>query len=157
MIDFSKRDCIEDYKQAINQIFEFLMLVESKLLMDAWNGLLENVFGKLYENICAELVKQDSKFDDLKEIFLHVLKKVYGLLVGNKIKPVELINKNYEILYQISKSQQKIILDLLMLNLNDIIGETIKFGENPWIDEIWEAPISYLTKLFHDYFPIEVI
>ena len=43
-----------------------------------------------------------------------------------------------------------------MLNLNDVIGETIKFKDNPWIDEIWEEPIEYLTRLFHDYFPNEV-
>lgn len=133
------------------------MMIEKSLHMDSWHILLESVFDKLYKNICEELIKQDNKFEEMKEIFLYVLKKVYILLAGNKVKPVELIHKNYDILYSISKMKNKTILDFLMLNLNDVIGETIKFSDNPWIDQIWEEPIEYLTKLFHDYFPIEVL
>lgn len=156
LIDFRKRLNIDDFQQAINQIFEFLMIVEGHLQMDSWTQLLDSVFNKLYTNICDELIKQDANFEDMKEILIHVLKKVYILLAGNKVKPVELVHKNYELLYSLSRNQNKTILDLLMLNLNDVIGETIKFKDNPWIDEIWEEPIEYLTRLFHDYFPNEV-
>ena len=132
------------------------MMVEKSLQTDSWVILIENIFNRLYKNICDELLKSDQKNEDMKEIFIHVLKKVYVLLAGNQTKPVELIHRNYEILYNISKTQNKVILDLLMLNLNDVIGETIKLNENPWIDQIWEEPIEYLSKLFHDYFPSEV-
>lgn len=146
----------DDYKQALNQMFEFLMMIEKQLQMDSWNLLLDTVFDRLYRNICEQLTKNDSQTDDFKEIFTHVLKKVYVLLAGNQTKPVELIHKNYEVLYELSKGQNKVILDLLMLNLNDVIGETLKLTDNPWIDQLWEEPIEFLSKLFHDFFPNEV-
>ena len=120
MIDYEKRNCVEDFRQAINQVFEFLMMVEKSLQTDSWVILIENIFNRLYKNICDELLKSDQKNEDMKEIFIHVLKKVYVLLAGNQTKPVELIHRNYEILYNISKTQNKVILDLLMLNLNDV-------------------------------------
>ena len=157
MIDFEKRLNIEDFRQAINQMFEFLMMIESNLQTDSWIILIDTVFEKLYQTIKEEVIKQDSKNEEMKDIFVHVLKKVFLLLVSNQTKPVELIHKNYEGLYRLSNGQNKSILDLLMFNLNEIIGETIKLSENPWIDQIWEETIAYLTRVFHDYFPSEVI
>jgi hypothetical protein len=157
LIDFDKRTNIEDFRQAINQMFEFLMMLEHNLQTDSWMILITSIFEKLYQTIKTEIIKQDSKNEDLKDIFVHVLKKVFLLLVSNQTKPVELIHKNFQVLYGLSISQNKSILDLLMFNLNEVIGETIKHSENPWIDEIWEETIAYLTKVFHDYFPSEVI
>jgi hypothetical protein len=137
-------------------MFEFLMLIEKHLQIDSWTLLLDTVFDRLYRNICDQLVKSDAHTEDFKEIFTHVLKKVYVLLAGNQMRPVELIHKNYEMLYGLSKGQNKVVLDLLMLNLNDVIGETLKLTDNPWIDQLWDEPIEFLARLFHDFFPNEV-
>jgi len=157
LIDLSRRNCVDDFRQAINQIFEFLMMIEKNLQTDSWMILIDLIFDKLYRNICDELIKTENKSEEMRDIFSHVLKKVYILLSGNQTKPDELLHKNYENLYSISKSQNKVILDLLMLSLNDFIVETIKLNENPWIDNLWEELIDYLSKLFHDYFPNEVL
>ena len=138
-------------------MFEFLHMIEEVLQSDSWVLLIDTIFQPLYKTVKTEIIKQDSKNEEMKDIFSHVLKKVFLLLVGNQTKPVELLHRNYEVLYKISTSQHKSILDLLMFNLNEIVGETIKLNDNPWIDSIWEENIAYLTRVFHDYFPSEVI
>lgn len=137
-------------------MFEFLQMIEVKLQMDSWTILLDSIFKKLYRGLCEQIGKQDANLEDFKEIFAHVLKKVYVLLAGNRTRPVELLHAQYELLYGLSKGQNKTVLDLLMLNLNDIVGETARLTENPWIDQLWEESIDYLGKLFNDYFPSEV-
>ena len=116
---------------------------------------LESVFEKMYKIICGELTTNSKHVDDFKEIFIFTLKSVYSLLLNNRIRPVELIRKNFESLHGLSKSQNRTLLDLFILNLNDDIAETIKASDNPWIESVWEELIEYLTRLFNDYFPDE--
>lgn len=40
------------------------------------------------------------------------------------------------------------ILDCLTLNLNDMIIVTASIKENPWIVQIWQEIIKYLSALF---------
>ena len=137
-------------------MFELLLKVEKHLQMDSWHLIMESVFERLYKIINHELLSRDNELEDFKEIFMFSLKSVYSLILDNKIKPVELVQRNFAVLHKLSKSQNKSVLDLLILNLNDDIVETIRISENPWIDQIWEELIMYLTKLFDDYFPTEV-
>lgn len=156
LIDYERRLSADDYKQALNQMFEFLQLIEAQLQMDSWTLLLDTVFDRLYRNLAEQLAKPEGATEDFKEIFTHVLKKVYVLLAGNRTRPVEVVRRNYEMLYELSRSQNKVILDLLMLSLNDVIGENLKLTDNPWIDQLWEEPIEFLARLFNDFFPNEV-
>lgn len=49
------------------------------------------------------------------------------------------------------------VLDCLTLNLNDTISIAANLDdENPWIKEIWEEIINYLTTLFENFFPKEL-
>lgn len=50
------------------------------------------------------------------------------------------------------------MLDCITLNLNDTIIIAASLEEsNPWIKEIWEKIIDYLSVLFSKYFPEELI
>lgn len=156
LVEYKQRNSVEDYKQVINKVFELLLKVEKPLQMDSWYMLLETVFEKLYKIISQEILNGTKYLEDFKEIFIFTMKSIYVLILDNKIRPVDLIRKNYELLYNISKCQNRTLLDLLILNLNDNIAETIKLSDNPWIENVWEELIEYLTKLFEDYFPNEV-
>jgi hypothetical protein len=156
LVEYKQRTSVEDYKQVINKVFELLIKVEKPLQMDSWHLLLETVFEKLYKIISQEILNGTKYLEDFKEIFIFTMKSIYVLILDNKIRPVDLIRKNYELLYNISKCQNRTLLDLLILNLNDNIAETIKLTDNPWIENVWEELIEYLTKLFEDYFPNEV-
>lgn len=156
LVEYKQRNSVEDYKQVINKVFELLLKIEKPLQMDSWYMLLETVFEKLYKIISQEILNGTKYLEDFKEIFIFTMKSIYVLILDNKIRPVDLIRKNYELLYNISKCQNRTLLDLLILNLNDNIAETIKLSDNPWIENVWEELIEYLTKLFEDYFPNEV-
>lgn len=85
------------------------------------------------------------------------MKSVFNLSIGNKTKSVDLVHRNHELLYELSKSKFMPFLDQLTINLNENIAEAIKRAENPWIDGIWEEIIEYINKLFNDYLPRELI
>lgn len=56
-----------------------------------------------------------------------------------------------------SECKNRMVLDCLTLNLNDTISIAANLDdENPWIKEIWEEIINYLTTLFENFFPKEL-
>ena len=155
--NYELRNSDEDFKQAINKIFEILFKLEKFLLMESWVMLFSEVFDKLYRSLYTEFLKKSQNPDDFKEIMLFTFKSVYNLIINNKIRPIDLLRKNFEVLKEISASHNKAMLDCLTLNLNDDISETIKISkENPWIDQIWEEIIDYIAHLFNTNFPSEV-
>ena len=155
--NYELRGSDEDFKQAINKIFEILFKLEKFLLMESWIMLFDEVFDKLFKSLYTEFLRKSQNSDDFKEIMLFSFKSVYNLVINNKIRPIDLLKKNFAVLKEVSASHHKAILDCLTLNLNDDINETIKISkENPWIDQIWEEIIDYVSYLFDNNFPAEV-
>lgn len=70
---------------------------------------------------------------------------------------MKLLKHLFEFLTDISNTENKMILDCLTLNLNDTISIAANLDdENPWLKEIWEEIIIYLTTLFQRFFPSEL-
>lgn len=150
------RDSDEDFKQAINKIFELLFKLERFLLMESWLALFEQVFERLFRSLHVEFMKKGAAADDFKEIMLFCFKSVYNLIIHNKIRPIELLSRNFAVLREIADAKHKAMLDCLTLNLNDDINETVKAcRDNPWIDQIWAQIIDYIAHLFDANFPSE--
>lgn len=120
--------------------------------------LFDDVFENLFKSLYNEFLQKVAKTDDFKEIMLFCFKSSFNLIINNKIRPLDLLQKNFKVLKEISDSKNKSILDCLTLNLNDDINEMIKTNENnPWIDNIWEEIIEYLSYLFKNNFPRELV
>jgi brefeldin A-inhibited guanine nucleotide-exchange protein len=157
LIDFEVRIITEQYKEILNKIFEILNKTENFLLMDSWEMLQEKILSKLLQKLVNIYIENPKNVEDFKEIFLFVAKSNFALIFSNRLKPVQLLQVYFTFLHSISKNQNKMILDCLTLNLNDIILFTAQLEEdNPWISEIWEEIIKYLNSLFSDFFPYEL-
>ena len=158
LIDFEVKTITEHYKEILNKIFEILNKTENYLLMDSWEMLQEKILSKLLLKLHNLYIENPKNIEDFKEIFLYCAKSNFALIFQNKIKPVQLLKVYFELLHSLSKFNNKMILDCLTLNLNDIILFTAQLEENnPWISEIWEEIIKYLNLLFCDLFPHELI
>lgn len=125
--------------------------------MESWVILFDDVIQTLFKSLYKEFLDKATKTEDFKEIMLFCFKSSFNLIINNKIRPLDLLKKNFEVLKEISDSKNKAILNYLTLNLNDDINEMIQSNaDNPWADSIWEEIISYLSYLFTNNFPIEV-
>ena len=158
LIDFQTKQITEEYKEILNKIFEILNKTENYLLIDSWTMLQEKVLSKLLLKLHKLYANDPNSVEDFKEIFLYCAKSNFALIFRNKIKPVQLLRVYFKLLHSLSTNNNKMILDCLTLNLNDIILYTAQLEEdNPWISEIWEEIIKYLNLLFGDFFPRELI
>ena len=67
--------------------------------MNTWILVFEEVIEKLINILSNLLIKNKNFIKEFQEIFLYSSKKITGLILNNKIKPIKLIDLNYSIFY----------------------------------------------------------
>lgn len=161
LVKYSKWNAQEDFKNAVNRLFEFLHKIEKYLLIDSWRLLFEEVFHPLLFQTVHHLNAQNRNqhFEDFREIILFTLKSMYSFSLYNESFPLELIEMNFQVVLGISHfyKTNKFFWELLILSLNQNISETAKMTDNIWIDEIWGVIIKFLKALFNDNIPTQLI
>lgn len=161
VVVYSKWNAQEDFKNAVNRLFEFLHKIEAFLLIDSWKLLFEEIFHPLLFQIVHHLNPQNRNkhFEDFREIVLFTLKNMFSFSLYNENLPLELIEMNFKVVLNISHffKHNKFFWELLILSLNQNITETSKMADNIWIDDIWSVIIRFLRSLFNDNIPSQLI
>ena len=161
LVILSKWHSQEDFKNAVNRLFEFLHKIEQYLFKDSWKLLFEEVFHPLLLQTVAQLNPhpQNKYLQDFREIVLFALKNMYSFCLHNEELPLELIEMNFEVLLKICRKfkNNKFFLEIVILSLSQNITETSKLVDSIWIDDIWAVLIRFLSSLFHDHIPTQLI
>lgn len=147
----------DEFKEVVNKIFQISNKIQGHLLMDSQTLLLERVLERLLYKVYQVYLANPQAIEDFKELFVFCGKQTLNLIFNNKIDPVKLIHHFFSFLTEVSKCNNKMVLDCVTLNLNDTISLAANLDEeNPWIKEIWEEIIVYLTSLFQMFYPREL-
>lgn len=162
LIVYSKWHSQEDFKNAVNRLFEMLHRLEKHLDLDSWKTLFEDVFFPLLQQTVAKLDPHvRNKFlQDFREIVLFTLKNMYSFCLHHETLPLELIEMNFEVLLRVCRGfreNNKFFLEILILNLSQNISDTARLKSNIWVDDIWAVLIRFLKNLFKDHVPLSLV
>lgn len=158
---YKKWNSHDDFKNAINRLFEFIHKINIYLKKDSWEKLFEDIFKGLLIQTVSELKPniKNEYLEDFREIVLFCLKSMYNFALFNSSYSLELVEINYSTVLEIFKEfkNSKYFLEIVIISLTQNILETAKLTDNIWIDDIWAVLIKFLSDLFTHHIPTELV